>query len=276
MTFIRRQVDEIDQEGEIMDDKSFTVRVPKRWVRIAMIVGVTALIVAPLTAIASHSFTDVPDSNTFHDDIAWLADADVTKGCNPAQGNTQFCPEDEVTRGQMAAFMRRFAQYIDAEDGTPAQADDADTVDGVQAEDLVSNVLLATGPFTVDLPPSATSEVLTLELSAGSYLVTATGTLNNNAATLQPANCGIEAGGTSLIGDGAGYKLAPNLQAGERTDFTFNIVVDVVSTTTASLSCTTSAGWSGNVVQPQIVAMSVQSATAVTSSAASGIGNSDE
>ena len=115
-----------------MDDKSFNIRVPKRGVRVALIVGVTALIVAPLTAIASHSFTDVPDSNTFHEDIAWLADAGVTKGCNPP-ANTEFCPGDDVTRGQMSAFMRRFAQYIGAEDGTPAQADNADTVDGQHA-----------------------------------------------------------------------------------------------------------------------------------------------
>ena len=64
-----------------MDDKSFHIRIPKRWVRVALIVTTTALIVAPLSAIASHSFTDVPDSNTFHADIAWLADAGVTKGC---------------------------------------------------------------------------------------------------------------------------------------------------------------------------------------------------
>lgn len=110
-----------------MDDKSFNIRVPKKWARVALIVTVTALVVAPLTAIASHSFTDVADSNTFHADIAWLADAEVTKGCNPP-ANTLYCPGDNVTRGQMAAFMRRFAQYIDAEDGTPAVANLAETV----------------------------------------------------------------------------------------------------------------------------------------------------
>ncbi len=41
----------------------------------------------------------------------------------------------------MAAFMRRFAQYLDAEDGTPAYADaagDADTLDGTDASDLLT------------------------------------------------------------------------------------------------------------------------------------------
>jgi hypothetical protein len=89
-----------------MDDKSYTIRVPKRWVRVALIVGVTALIVAPLTAIATHSFTDVPNDNTFHADIEAIANVGVTQGCNPP-ANTLYCPKDLVTREQMAAFMNR-------------------------------------------------------------------------------------------------------------------------------------------------------------------------
>ncbi|MFP4555042.1 MAG: S-layer homology domain-containing protein, partial [Actinomycetota bacterium] len=51
-------------------------------------------------------FSDVPASNTFHNDIAKLATAGITKGCNPP-GNTNYCPNDHVTRGQMAAFLHR-------------------------------------------------------------------------------------------------------------------------------------------------------------------------
>lgn len=112
-----------------MDERFFVIRVPKRWVRIASITGVVALILAPLVAVAGDRFTDVPFSHTFHEDIAWLGASGVTKGCNPPE-NTEFCPEDNVTRGQMAAFMRRFAQYIDAEDGTPALADNASKLGG--------------------------------------------------------------------------------------------------------------------------------------------------
>ena len=36
----------------------------------------------------------------------------------------------------MAAFMQRFAQYLGAEDGTPAQADNADTLDGMDSADF--------------------------------------------------------------------------------------------------------------------------------------------
>ena len=102
-----------------MDDRSFNIRVPKKWARVAMVVTVTALIVAPLTAIASHTFTDVSDSNTFHADIDWLASAGITKGCNPPT-NDQYCPNDDVTRGQMAAFMKRFNDYVTAQLGSNA------------------------------------------------------------------------------------------------------------------------------------------------------------
>jgi hypothetical protein len=46
------------------------------------------------------------DGSIFEDDIEWLAATGVTKGCNPPD-NTQFCPNDFVTRGQMAAFLER-------------------------------------------------------------------------------------------------------------------------------------------------------------------------
>jgi hypothetical protein len=42
----------------------------------------------------------------FENDIAKLATAGITKGCNPP-ANTEFCPRDFVTREQMAAFIRR-------------------------------------------------------------------------------------------------------------------------------------------------------------------------
>ena len=44
--------------------------------------------------------------NTFKTDIDRLRVADVTRGCNPPT-NDEYCPNDFVTRGQMAAFLRR-------------------------------------------------------------------------------------------------------------------------------------------------------------------------
>ncbi|MCP4305012.1 MAG: hypothetical protein GY788_09095 [bacterium] len=51
------------------------------------------------------TFSDTADS-IFGDSIDWLAGAGVTKGCNPPV-NDRFCPDEVVTRGQMAAFLVR-------------------------------------------------------------------------------------------------------------------------------------------------------------------------
>jgi hypothetical protein len=49
-------------------------------------------------------FTDA--AGVFYNDINSLAAAGITKGCNPPVNNL-FCPQDAVTREQMAAFVRR-------------------------------------------------------------------------------------------------------------------------------------------------------------------------
>jgi uncharacterized protein YkwD len=51
------------------------------------------------------TFSDDDDS-PFQADIEAIAAAGITLGCNPPL-NTRFCPDDTVTRGQMAAFLRR-------------------------------------------------------------------------------------------------------------------------------------------------------------------------
>ncbi|MFZ0012488.1 MAG: S-layer homology domain-containing protein, partial [Acidimicrobiia bacterium] len=54
-------------------------------------------------------FDDVAGTNTFFTDIGKLATAGITKGCNPP-ANTRYCPKENVTRGQMAAFLHRADQ----------------------------------------------------------------------------------------------------------------------------------------------------------------------
>ena len=44
--------------------------------------------------------------SAFEDAIEMIAAAGITQGCNPP-ANTRFCPDDHVTRGQMAAFLTR-------------------------------------------------------------------------------------------------------------------------------------------------------------------------
>jgi hypothetical protein len=46
------------------------------------------------------------DNSVFRNAIDRLATAGVTQGCNPPVNN-RYCPDDYVTRGQMAAFLKR-------------------------------------------------------------------------------------------------------------------------------------------------------------------------
>ena len=55
-------------------------------------------------------FTDTGGS-VFEHNIDILATAGITKGCNPPS-NTMFCPNQNVTRGQMAAFLHRAAALL--------------------------------------------------------------------------------------------------------------------------------------------------------------------
>jgi hypothetical protein len=55
--------------------------------------------------VGSVDFVD-DNGSVFESDIERLAEAGVTRGCNPPT-NDQFCPDEPVTRGQMAAFLHR-------------------------------------------------------------------------------------------------------------------------------------------------------------------------
>lgn len=117
---------------------------PKR-LRLVLAAAAALALTVPTAVLAANGFEDVPESNVFRNDIAWLAEADVTRGCNPPQ-NTRFCPEDSVTRQQMAAFMHRLAmnrvvdagrlqgmtaaEIIAAAGGSSGGSLDADTLDG--------------------------------------------------------------------------------------------------------------------------------------------------
>ena len=71
-----------------------------------LLIGVLMAVSVSSPVVAASSFTDVPDSNIFSDDIEWLAVMGITQGCNPPV-NDEFCPSDLVTRGQMAALLVR-------------------------------------------------------------------------------------------------------------------------------------------------------------------------
>ena len=52
---------------------------------------------------ASATFTDVPTGHQFFKEIEALKASGITQGCT----GTTYCPDQAVTRGQMAAFLAR-------------------------------------------------------------------------------------------------------------------------------------------------------------------------
>jgi hypothetical protein len=76
----------------------------------AVAAAFTGLVFAslPLLALASHSFSDVPANHTFHTAIGQVAAAGITAGC----GSGKYCPDEPVTRGQMAAFLSRTGSRV--------------------------------------------------------------------------------------------------------------------------------------------------------------------
>jgi hypothetical protein len=64
-------------------------------------------------AAAGNDFFVDDETSTFEGAINRVAAAGVSFGCNPPQNN-HFCPGDSVTRGQMAAFIRRSLDLINS------------------------------------------------------------------------------------------------------------------------------------------------------------------
>jgi len=70
---------------------------------------VGALVATPIAVYATHQFTDVSDSAFFSNSVTWMKDNGITVGCNPPS-NTKYCPNDNVSRGEMAVFLKRLAE----------------------------------------------------------------------------------------------------------------------------------------------------------------------
>ncbi|MDJ0663505.1 MAG: M23 family metallopeptidase [Acidimicrobiia bacterium] len=68
-------------------------------------VNVAIVLEAPLDEPYQGYFRD-DDFSVHHVNIDKIAELGITKGCNPPV-NDQFCPQRQITRGEMAAFLRR-------------------------------------------------------------------------------------------------------------------------------------------------------------------------
>jgi hypothetical protein len=103
----------------------------RRRLFLAFVAG-TIIAFGPAVAVANHIFSDVPTSHPFHNDIERVYDARITAGCSA----TTYCPETNVTRGQMAAFLSRTGGRVDYDDGV---------VDGVTTQTILATVTIRPG-----------------------------------------------------------------------------------------------------------------------------------
>ena len=104
--------------GESLIDLSARSRQAGGIVRSFRVVAGVAIVVVAVASVAVAN--GLPPGGTFVDDdghifegaIEAIAAEGITSGCNPPT-NDKFCPNDKVTRGEMAVFLVRAMGYSD-------------------------------------------------------------------------------------------------------------------------------------------------------------------
>jgi hypothetical protein len=223
--------------------------VPKRLLKAALILTIVGAVIAPIAVSASHQFTDVPTTHIFHDNIGWLADNDVTKGCNPPT-NDRYCPDDNVTRGQMAAFMQRLSEgkIVDAATAeeadhaatadsattaaTAATAGDSDTVDGLDANEL-TRVAYEVATFSAFTGDGATNgDILSTSITApvdGFLIISASSDVFFYSTDSGTLGCGLELDGATVASATRQIELNGGTAVNQEEDCDTETVVPVMA-----------------------------------------------
>ena len=98
-------------------------------------------------------FTDVDEVHIFWSEIEWLAESGITQGCD---GNgARFCPNDPVTRGQMAAFLARALKLQDDGGGNTFTDDDGSTFETDIAKIAAAGITNGCDPGGQNFCPNA-------------------------------------------------------------------------------------------------------------------------
>ena len=229
------------------------------WLLLATVLLGTAL-GAPLGAIASHNFNDVPPG-TFHEDISAITAAGITTGCAP----NLYCPKDFVTREQMAAFLNRLGALGPGK--TPVvnatRLDGLNSTAFLRAQDIVTHDL---GPW-VELGDNANITVLhynPFTRVRASSSATAVVMLHVKA----PSSFGSRTYGVKSVeicyGDEFGTILDTSVVRGRRGDGD-TLILDLTNRSMTSSECYTLTDSTPNVASGGIIVMLAITITTGTS-----------
>jgi hypothetical protein len=154
-------------------------------------------------------FTDVDDTSPFCPNVEWMKNRAITLGCAP----TLYCPVDQVTRLQIAAFMNRLGTAM-----TPVYLYQGQGIGAVATFTVPLNICatsaLPAAPYPRQVHHTVTLSVQTL----GGLVYTVTPVFSTDGGTTWqlPANAGIAQRGGSYAPWWASatavvpYDLAPN------------------------------------------------------------------
>ena len=81
----------------------------RKWLAETGVALVLSLVSTASSALPCAGFTDVDDTSPFCANVTWLKNRGITLGCTSA---TLYCPNDFVSRLQMAAFMNRLGDSL--------------------------------------------------------------------------------------------------------------------------------------------------------------------
>jgi len=127
----------------------------RAWVALA---GLAALLAVGVPgALAIHDYTDVPDSNPFHEDIAAVKRAGITTGktCDPPGTPPTYCPSEPITREAMAAFVHRGFGRVAFQQGLETALNSATYTDLATVTIKAGGAAGGTGFIVIDAPVTA-------------------------------------------------------------------------------------------------------------------------
>ena len=115
---------------------------------IALALSTSLLAAATVSAVVVPPFSDIA-GHPFEEHIEWMRQAGLTEGC----GGGRYCPDDPVTRGQMASFLARALEL------PPTSVDAFSDDNGTTHEDAINRLAasgIASGCTATRYCPSAT------------------------------------------------------------------------------------------------------------------------